>query len=230
MRIAKMLAVALPLLLLLACAFERHDELGSVNPVETERQETLKGDVFYVDRRALSDQAELIVELSASDQTGTRVPPLSRALQGQQVPIAFELPLPSTLKRSIPVRLRAAIVEPGGPVRIGSSAEFTLADTVDIGQLPLNFLADDDYQAAYRCGETLVQQLSIGERLIVSLDGEPHILSAAEAASGARYRGDSVELWTHQGRARLTVEGREFPECRPVDHANGGAGTLVDSD
>jgi heat shock protein HslJ len=201
-----------------------------MNPTDADRPDRLSGEVFYLDRRALSEQAELIVELGLSGQPGPIVEPLSLPLDGQQVPIAFELLLPETLDRSSPVSLRAAIVEPGGPVRIGSSDAFSLADTPDIGQLRLRFLSEEDYQATYRCGETAVKVLSIGESLIVAVDGEEHILSAVPAASGARYRNEQLEFWMHQGSARLRIGEREFPECRSFERSSGNLEALVDID
>jgi len=230
MRAFKLLVLSTPMVLLLACSGELPPAPPAMTPIDADRPDRLKGEVFYLDRRALSDQAELIVELGLSGEPGPIAQPLALPLNGQQVPIAFELPLPEILDHSTPVALRAAIVEPGGPVRIGTSDAFSLADTPDIGQLRLRFLSEEDYQATYRCGETAVEVLSIGESLIVAVDGEEHILSAVPAASGARYRNEQLEFWMHQGSARLGIGEREFPECRSVERSSEHFETLVDMD
>jgi len=213
MRTFKRFALSSSVLLVLACTSEPAPESSVPSSTDAASPESLSGEVFYLDRRALSDQAELIVELSASGQQGSITRPLSRPLNGQQVPIAFELPLPQALDRSTPIRLRAAILEPDGTARIGSSAEITLTDTTDIGELRLAFIGENDYQATYRCGDAQVHAFSIGERLILAVDGARQILRLVPAASGTRYINENVEFWMHQGQARLTIDGQERPEC-----------------
>jgi membrane-bound inhibitor of C-type lysozyme len=45
--------------------------------------------------------------------------------------------------------------------------------------------------------------------------GQVHVLAAAPAASGARYRDDAVEYWEHDGEARLTgAVGGPYEHCR----------------
>jgi|GEM_PF-3106907 len=214
MRAFKLLVLSTPMVLLLACSGELPPAPPAMTPIEADRPDRLKGEVFYLDRRALSDQAELIVELGLSGEPGPIAQPLALPLNGQQVPIAFELPLSQAFDRSIPVRLRAAILEPDGTTRIGSSAEIMLSDTQDIGELRLGFLSEEDYQAAYRCGDTEVKVLNIGERLILAIGEQRQILSAVPAASGARYRNEELEFWTHQGQARLNIDGQEGTECQ----------------
>ncbi|MEN1726975.1 MAG: META domain-containing protein [Pseudomonadota bacterium] len=179
---------------------------------------TLRGEVFYLDRRALSDRAELILELSDGNDSTRILASQSTALNGQQVPVAFELPLPVELDAALAMRLRAAIAEPDGAVRIGSTeAPFSLEKDSDVGTIRLSFLDTSDEAAPFRCGDAAVHPVAIGDRLILIVDGQVDLLQQIEAASGSRYRNDRVEFWWHHDEGRLTIEGEERPVCRSPD-------------
>ncbi|OAB57895.1 hypothetical protein AY599_05425 [Leptolyngbya valderiana BDU 20041] len=221
----KSLALFAPALLLLACSSEpapeaeplpeSESEPAAMNPAAPESASVLRGEVFYLDRRALSEQAVLILELT--DTTGPYRLDISQALEGQQVPIPFEMPVSDSLDPSTPLRLRAAIVEPGGALRIGSSEdEFTLSESSVSGRLRLGFAGEDDFDERYVCGERSVNTLAIGGRLIVVIDEEVALLDRVVSASGERYGNDRLEFWLHQEQARLTLDGETQPECRPV--------------
>ncbi|MEE4330738.1 MAG: META domain-containing protein [Wenzhouxiangella sp.] len=220
-----------PALLLLACNSQPAPESTVVIPEDRASSDRLRGQVFYVDRRALSDRAELIVELRDADANGHVRWVMSRPLKGQQVPISFEMRLSEHLNRSMPLRLRAAIVEPGGAVRIGSlPSEFTPDERDDIGSLQLHFMDEEDLQASYRCGERVVGILSIGDRLVLVIDDEVALLDRMVTASGARYRNEEIEFWEHQATARLIIDGRELPECSRVDTSRTTVDGLTDMD
>lgn len=215
-------------LLLVACRGEALSDIDTMTAGDSEASPSLRGEVLYMDRRALSDQAELIVQLDEAGEPGPVVASLVLKLEGRQVPVEFDLPLPDGFDRSRPVRLRAAILEPGGPVRIGSTVDaFTVDEQPTINQLLLRFIGDDDYQAAFQCDETRARVVTIGDRLILSFDDVMEILTAVPAASGARYRNEKTDFWMHQGGARLSVDGREFPECRRIEGTSSGAEDLV---
>jgi heat shock protein HslJ len=201
-----------------------------MDAASTESTTVLRGEVVYRDRRALSDQAELVLALTDADRPGAIVAPRLLALAGEQAPIAFELPLPEDVDLTRIVRLEAALLEPDGTARIGTSAAFAPADGLAIGQLPLRFLADEDFQARFRCGEVRVQVFSIGDRAVLAVDGEQRILDASPAASGARFERAGDEFWSHQGTARLILDGRDYPECQAVEGADAGAAALIDVD
>jgi len=186
-----------------------------MSPDEPESTKLLRGEVFYLDRRALSDQAVLILELR--DTTGPYRLDMTQALQGQQVPIPFEMPVSDSLDPSTPLRLRAAIVEPGGALRIGSSeGDFSLGESSVSGRLRLGFAGEEDFDERYLCGERSVNTLAIGGRLVVVVDDEVALLDRVVSASGERYENDGLEFWAHQGQARLTLDGETQPECRAV--------------
>ncbi len=69
----------------------------------------------------------------------------------------------------------------------------------------------------FRCGELLIS-LSYSEgSAVLQSNGERYALTQARAASGARYEGDGVEFWEHQGAAMLTINGERHPECQRFD-------------
>ena len=52
-------------------------------------------------------------------------------------------------------------------------------------------------------------------RAIVSANDHVYVLSPARAASGARYSGELVEYWEHQGEAKLTgVPSARYDQCK----------------
>jgi membrane-bound inhibitor of C-type lysozyme len=72
---------------------------------------------------------------------------------------------------------------------------------------------------AYRCadGQSPVARFHADGRATLRLDDQRAVeLEPVEAASGARYAGGGVELWTKEREALLTVEGRETT-CREFE-------------
>lgn len=210
--------------LLSACASRSLSEPAPVNSDTAEAGSSLRGEVIYLDRRALSERAELVLALTRVDQPGPLIATQTRALDGEQIPIPFKLALPDDVDRDQGLELRAALLEPDGTVRMGSTAEFTPGESSDLGTLRLGFLSDEDFEVLFRCGDARVRFLSLGDRGVLAVDGDQYILDSRVSASGSRFARDGVELWVHQGEARLTLNGEDYPDCARVVSSSLGEG------
>ncbi|MEM8766468.1 MAG: MliC family protein [Pseudomonadota bacterium] len=81
--------------------------------------------------------------------------------------------------------------------------------------------APDNPKFQFLCGEKLIS-LSYSEgAATLETEDERYTLTPARAASGARYEGDNIEFWEHQGTASLTIAGESFPECQRLDSQAG---------
>jgi heat shock protein HslJ len=74
------------------------------------------------------------------------------------------------------------------------------------------------------CGGRIATLGASENRWVLRVDGRDIPLQQAVSASGARWIGaqdPSVEVWNRGDRTRVTVDGREWPECRAAQPAAG---------
>ena len=78
--------------------------------------------------------------------------------------------------------------------------------------------AEEPPERTYYCGAQQISVTPQDDRLQLEYAGQHYDLRSTESASGARYVNDDddyeVSFWSRGERARLEVDGQEFPECR----------------
>lgn len=182
---------------------------------------TITGQVSYLDRMALPDDAVLLVEVLGTDgrtQTEARLP-----TDGQQVPIPFAVAVNTTDD----VILRAGImigtdlVWLGDPVAAASDAAV---------ELLLRRYQPMGFTTTFRCGDLLVQTGLAGDVLVMDTGAVRMTLQPIPAASGAKYErqgNPDTFLWNSGDTALVALDGTMLPECRvslPVAHTPYTAG------
>lgn len=173
----------------------------------------VSGEIGYMERIALPDEAQVVVELLAA--TG-QVAEVRILPGGRQVPVPFVIVAPDNGE----YRLRAAIF-------VGGRAEW-LSDTVavaageaaaDMGVLTVSRRAGLGLWTRMDCGGTEVSVGFPGENVSLKVGGEVVALLPVEAASGAKYSdGTTPEtvFWSKGNAAMVSLKGVDLPECQPV--------------
>jgi heat shock protein HslJ len=167
---------------------------------------TITGQVSYLDRMGLPDDAVLLVELLGTD--GRLLGDMRLPTNGQQVPIPFAV----SVQAQSDVILRAGImlgfdlVWLGEPVLVVDNA---LGDVRLARYQPLGF------SATFRCGDLPVQTGFADDLLVMDTGAARLVLEPVPAASGARYAaGPDTSFWNKGDTALVVLGGRELPECR----------------
>ena len=77
---------------------------------------------------------------------------------------------------------------------------------------------EEPRERTYYCGAQQISVTPQDDRLQLDYAGQQYDLRSTESASGARYVNDDddyqVSFWSRGERARLEVDGQDFPECR----------------
>lgn len=78
--------------------------------------------------------------------------------------------------------------------------------------------AEEPRERTYYCGAQQIKVTPNDERIKLAYAGQQYELRSTESASGARYENDDeeyqVSFWSRGERARLEIDGQDFPECR----------------
>lgn len=184
---------------------------------------SVRGELVYRERIALPPDAVASVEIRAFDADGDRVIGHWREeLNGRQVPIAFELSVPRSVRHpAVVYELRGAIQQGARTLR---GTDPLLIDLVDDGvntaTLPLRPWPQVAVGTALACGReraifdgrATAAVLVVGDR---SFDLQP-----ASAAAGARYQAagdETTSIHETAGNAIITVAGRQLPPCRRIE-------------
>ena len=174
---------------------------------------SVTGQVRYLDRMALPDDAVVLVQVTTADGqllSETRLP-----TTGQQVPLPFaidvQLGADEAMGDGLVVRaginLGADLVWLGGPVPVAD-------DPVD---LVLGRYQPIGFNATFRCGDQVVQTGFADDALVMDTGAARVILHEVAAASGARY--DSPDdpgtfFWNRGDTALISIADVELSECR----------------
>lgn len=172
---------------------------------------TLVGDLTYLARIALPDNAAAIIEIL--DPMDALVGEARIATDGRQVPIPFEVDAP----QGQVLRLQAGIAV-GAEIRwISDRVRIEPDDPDGLGTLVLTQFTPLGFAASYRCGERLIRVGLADDRVIMDTGRTRVRLEPVPAASGARYEAQDEEdtfFWDRGGVALVSVAGDTLPECR----------------
>lgn len=168
---------------------------------------TVTGQVSYLDRMALPDDAVLLVEVLGTD--GRLIADARMTTAGQQVPVPFAI----AVRAQADVILRAGIMLGLDLVWLGDPVMAVGDAGVD---LMLRRYQPLGFTAAFRCGDLMVRTGFVGDRLVIDTGALRRVLDPVPAASGARYEADDAgtTFWNRGDTATLTLDGTDLPECR----------------
>jgi heat shock protein HslJ/uncharacterized lipoprotein YbaY/membrane-bound inhibitor of C-type lysozyme len=181
----------------------------------------VRGELTHRARIALAPDSVAVVELTRPED-GRVLAEQRIALQGRQVPIAFELQVRRQgLVPGAGYALRGAIEARGGPAWVTEPVDVRAAPgPVNVGALQMRPFERIAFATRLQCGarSARVGLVRRGDgdvpRLVV--EGERYELRGVESASGARYEAvydPTTQLWDKGDRATLTVRGEVWPEC-----------------
>lgn len=184
---------------------------------------TLRGSLTYLQRVALPPDAVAMVELrDAADAAGVGpvVGEERIELGGRQVPIPFDLTVTGDrLQANRSYALRGGILVSGRPTWVTEPVPVTArGGQFDLGELRLAPYTAVAFPTVFRCGEERVQFGFVDNEPSLMAGGKTYTLREVVSASGARYAaiGDATTgFWSKGDRARVTLGGRELPECVP---------------
>lgn len=189
----------------------------------------ITGNLTYTARIALPPDALAIVELNDMSVPGGRLIAEQRiALEGRQVPIAFDLAVArDAVSETQPYSVSGTILSGGliawiaEPVTVEPGM---LADGrgLNLGTLMLHRHEPATLANAFICGDQPIRVGFARDGMRLEVDGQSFDLRQALSGSGARYVaiGDPTTLfWIKGDRGILTVAGTSYPECTPVEPA-----------
>ncbi|HXY32571.1 MAG TPA: META domain-containing protein [Gemmatimonadaceae bacterium] len=182
---------------------------------------TLRGTLTYQARVALTPDSRAIVavqDVSPTAGAGSAAETWID-LKGRQVPIAFELKVPSA--KLVPGRtyeLRGAIFSEGRPRWVTDRVPITQSSgVVDLGTLTMGaYRGPAAFASTLKCGdrEVTIDFIESGMRLTVGNERFP--MKKVESASGAKYEAvtdRTTTLWSKGDAALVTLHGKQLPEC-----------------
>lgn len=189
-------------------------------PALAQDTRSVEGSLTYLARIALPPSAEMVLEAVAPD--GESLALFRRPTAGAQVPLPFSF----DLARGTAAELHAAILNGGRvewaaqPVPVPPGAE-----TAKVGEIVLFRYSPVGFDTAMLCGDTRIRLAFDGERALMETRRAVHQLAQVRAASGARYEGEGVMVWTQGANAMVEIGGEALPECAVVPPAGVGVWT-----
>ncbi|MGM0661317.1 MAG: META domain-containing protein [Pseudomonadota bacterium] len=176
------------------------------------------GSLGYLQRIALPPEAEALVV--AEGRFGAMLGEVTLDPDGQQVPLPFEMIVPSGLSGEV-----SAVIRVHGRARwVLEGLEFEAGrDPVDLGALTLEPVTPLTFATEYVCGDTPVHVGVLDGLLVLRVEGREIMLERVRAASGARYEapGEADTLvWSKGDALTVRVDGRDLAECRKVPPAD----------
>jgi heat shock protein HslJ len=167
---------------------------------------SITGQVTYLDRMALPDDAVLLVEVLGTD--GRLIADARLPTNGQQVPLPFAV----DLREQTDVILRAGIMLGLDLVWIGEPVMAVGDDSFD---LMLRRYQPIGFTAIFRCGDLMVRTGFAGDRLVIDTGAARLVLDPVSAASGARYEAaeSDTSFWSKGDTAAFVLNGAALPEC-----------------
>ena len=187
----------------------------------------VRGELASRARIALPPDAIAIVELTRP-QDGRVIAEQRIALDGRQVPIAFELRVQrAALRDDTGYALRGAVQARGQAMWLSDPVDVRLArGDVNAGALMLQPWEAVAFASRLDCGPRTARVGIVrrggGDVTRLTIDGERYEMNSVVSASGARYEaaGDpTTQLWVKGDRATLTLRGEMLPECTVVRDA-----------
>lgn len=181
---------------------------------------TLSGELYYLERIALSPGSTAVLELRAGAGPDAQLIAHDELdLGDRQVPIPFELSVdPAAWPGLAAAQFRAGIVSDPGPLRVTQAVELELAPGVtELGGLRLQPVPETAFGAIYACADQTVVFGVLGEHERLVVADEVFAMRAEVSASGARYvavDGSQTEFWSRGDEATVAVDGEVLPDCQ----------------
>ncbi|MEI4232738.1 META domain-containing protein [Roseovarius sp. D22-M7] len=180
-------------------------------PAQADDIRPVTGTIGYQQRIALPPEAEAIVVVEG--RFGAMLGETILDPDGRQVPLPFEITVPSGLSGDL-----SAVIRVLGDARwVLEGVTFEAGrNPVDLGGLTLEPVTPLAFAAEYVCGDIPVSVGVLDGRMVLRVEGREIMLEQVRAASGARYEapGEADTLvWNKGDTLTLRVDGRDFPEC-----------------
>lgn len=187
----------------------------------------IEGSLYYLQRIALPDNAQAIVELREGPR-GPLAVEQRIELRGRQVPVEFAIELDRRLlKPATDYVLQAAIEVEGEPRWVAAPTPVALTGArVQLGEIRLDPGAPGRSVSAFQCGELRITVTTAGEGIELVAGDETFRMQPVVSASGAKYAlpdDPSTSFWSRGGNALLEIRGETWPECMPVSAAASAA-------
>ncbi|MFP4275866.1 MAG: META domain-containing protein [Wenzhouxiangella sp.] len=211
--------------LLAACGADQAPQTppaAGSEPAPEESSLVVRGQMYYLERIALSPDSVAVVELRDGDGPGAALLAASTEdLGSRQVPIDFELQVDAESVATVDALvLRAGIVSSPGPLRVTEAIAIEQREgDVDLGQLRIRPAGQVAFGLPYQCGGQSVVFGALGEQSWLLAGSEVFALEPQPAASGARYvSGDDAgtEFWSKGEEATVRVRGETLPTCQQL--------------
>ena len=178
---------------------------------------TIRGALSYRERMAFPPGARTIVEL----REGTIEGPVKewKNLDGQQIPLSFELTVPrASLSAGQNYVVRGSVFTGGLPAWVSDAVTIDLAqgDKIDLGTILMTRPAPGAYKMSMRCGDDTVVVGFSKTAMLLTVSGETFEMTPIASASGSKYEavGDpTTTFWSKGAQTTITVKGRTLPEC-----------------
>ena len=180
----------------------------------------IEGSLFYLQRIALPDNAQAVVELREGPR-GPLAVEQRIELRGRQVPVQFGIELDRQLLKPATDYVLQAAIQVNGEVRwVAEPVAVELAGAlVQLGEIRLDPQAPATTTSEFLCGELRIAVTPLGEDLQVSAGDERFLMRPVVSASGARYAlpdDPSTSFWSKGENALLEIRGQAWPECVPA--------------
>jgi uncharacterized membrane protein/uncharacterized lipoprotein YbaY len=186
----------------------------------------IEGVLNYRARIALPPTALAVVELREVVGVGGRtIAEQHIALDGRQVPISFALEVSALrLADGRDYVVRGGVASDSRPLWTTDSVPLDVAALTASGRLTLGTLwmtaADaSSFGTAMQCGGLRIEVAFEDGSMQLRIGARQWSLRQAPSGSGARYVDvvdPATEFWNKGDGGRLTLAGREYPECRPA--------------
>jgi len=190
--------------------------LGPAGPALAQADDTrlVTGALGYLQRIALPPGAEALVV--AEGRFGAMLGEVTLDPDGHQVPLPFEMTVPSGLSGEV-----SAVIRVYDRARwVLEEQDFAVGrEPVDLGELTLEPVTPLAFAKEFVCGDVPVSVGVLDDQLVLRIEGREIALREVRAASGARYEvpgeADTV-VWNKGAALTVRVDGRDFPECRKM--------------
>jgi heat shock protein HslJ/uncharacterized lipoprotein YbaY len=200
---------------------------ASTSPAADDGIGTIRGELASRTRIAVPYDAVAIVELVRT-RDGRMVAEQRIALEGRQLPIAFQLPVhPAVVRAEDDHALRAAIHVNGRPAWVAEPLYVRAGrGPLVVGAMPMLPYEAAAVASALQCGthSARVGMVRRGSSEVARLavGGDRYELHRLPSASGVLYEAvddASTQLWLQGERAQLTLRGERLPGCTVVMEA-----------
>lgn len=173
------------------------------------------GSLFYMQKIALSEGAEVIVE--AKGALDATLGEQQFTTDGAQVPLGFEITVPEGLSGV----LNAVIRVDGKPAWLAEGVRIAAGtEDVDLGDVRLRQFTPLAFSSRFDCGETTVEFGMVNDTPTLRVGGQDYPMKEMPAEEGSRYVAQSdetVTFWSKGTEATLTLGGEPEPACAKVE-------------